>query len=309
MTVICLLAVAIPYAQSQVPTPGSGVKNQPIQQNATPGENHPPHDQRGTEKVPFVIKSVPTEQATQQAEEDRQERKAKAANEGGLTLYTGLLALFTLGLIVVGSIQVGLFVWQLRLARKGAEDAGKSAEAALKTANSLETANRAFVKMSHLPPGLAYNQMGETSVRMRVKNFGKTPARIIDVLVEFKCFDDIASIPDNPPIIETGSQVSAFLVEGDELFTGKQHSLGSPVIDKVQGGKITVLVWGYIDYLDAFDRRHRAGYGRVYNWTSDVEYDSVSHEDFKKRSNLDYVAKVGAYNYDSPYKDGQEYQV
>jgi hypothetical protein len=244
---ILLILTALLFAgsgvvQSQEPPPGHGITRQPVQQNPAPSQNPATEDQRGTEKIPLVIKSIPTEQTPQQAEENRKEREAKAANEWGLTFYTGLLAIFTFCLIFVGSVQIGLFVWQLRLMKKAAVDAGKSADAALKTAKSIETANRAFVKMSHEPPGLDLNEMGGASVQMRVKNFGKTPAIIIDVLFDFKCIDNIASIPVNPPIIENVTQGSAFLVEGDEFFFQHQHSLGAPVTDKLKGGKGTVLV-------------------------------------------------------------------
>jgi hypothetical protein len=187
--------------------------------------------------------------------------------------------------------------------KKTAEDGGKSAEAALKTAKSIETANRAFVKMSHLPPGLNFNAMGGAFVQMQVKNFGKTPARIVDVVFDFTCIADVASIPINPPIIDNRSQGSAFLVEGDEFFLNRQHALGAPLMDELKGGIGTVLVWGHIDYIDAFEQRHRSGYGRIYNFTRDIERDGVSTEDFEQRSNLDHVPRT-AYNYDRPYKEG-----
>jgi hypothetical protein len=45
-------------------------------------------------------------------------------------------AFFTLALVVVGSIQLGLFLWQLRLIRKSLIDAQESADAAAKAAEA-----------------------------------------------------------------------------------------------------------------------------------------------------------------------------
>ena len=118
------------YAQSQDPPPGRDLKGKPIQQSVTASKKPATEEQRGTEKVPFVIKSIPAEQTPQRAEESKKEREAKAANEWGLTFYTGLLAIFTFCLVAVGGVQVGLFVWQLRLIRDSLRDAKDAADAA-----------------------------------------------------------------------------------------------------------------------------------------------------------------------------------
>ena len=100
----------------------------------------------------------------------------------------------------------------------------------------------------------------------------------------------------------------AFLVKGDEFFFSHQRALGVTVVDQLQAGQGTLLVWGYIDYSDAFDRRHRAGYGRMYSFTRDIRYSNVPEEAYKQRSNLDLVTQA-TYNYDRPYKDGQDSQL
>ena len=61
------------------PSPSTGVKRQPIQQNPTASQKPATEDQRGTEKIPFVIKEIPSETTPEQAEQNRKEREAQAA--------------------------------------------------------------------------------------------------------------------------------------------------------------------------------------------------------------------------------------
>jgi hypothetical protein len=152
---------ALASAELQNPPPSSGVESKPVQQNAAASKSPTSQDQRGTEKMPLIIKSLPTEDTPEQAEQNRKEREAKAASDWWLKTYTGLLALFTFGLIIVGSVQIGVFYLQLKLIRQSLTDAKvaadaatTSSQAALETANSICLAERAYVKMSHLPPGL-----------------------------------------------------------------------------------------------------------------------------------------------------------
>ena len=163
------------------------------------------------------------------------------------------------------------------------------------------------MKLSHTPPGLILDDMGGLVVQLRVKNFGKTPARINEVRIHFQYLSDIASLPSSPPAIEKREDVLAFLVQDDEFFFSHQQTLGNTIVDNLRERVGTLLVWGYVDYTDAFDQRHRAGYGRIYGRDRDVQGTTQSDESFNNRSNLDLVTQA-AYNYDRPYKDSQDSQ-
>lgn len=111
--------------------------------------------------MPLVIKGMPTEKTPEQAAEDRKERDIKTAIDRELASYTGWQAIFTLVLIVVGIFQLGLFIWQLWLIRKSLADtkvaaqaAKINADAALEQAKAITLSERAYVRMSHTPPGL-----------------------------------------------------------------------------------------------------------------------------------------------------------
>ena len=56
-------------------------------------------------------------------------------------------------------------------------------------------------------------------------------------------------------------------------------------------------LYGYVDYIDQFGQRHRAGWARLYEPDRDDRQYYPSDDDFAKRSNLVFVAEEG-YNYD-----------
>lgn len=159
---------------------------------------------------------------------------------------------------------------------------------------------RAYLKLSHVSPGLELDNMGGVRVQLRVKNFGKTPARVNDVRMNVLYLPDIASLPIAPPPIDKPEDVMAFLVQEEELFFWHYRVPGDTVVANLKNTVGTLLVWGYVDYTDAFNERHLAGYGRTYNRSKDVREPTQSSESYKDRSNLDLVTKAD-YNYDRPY--------
>src|SRR5580704_6607651 len=101
------------------------------------------------------------------------------------------LALFTLGLLLVGAVQAGLFYRQLVLIRKGLKPAQDAAEAAKLNAQAVMEAERAhlypIVKDSNVRDVLKeVSRYGVTDdgpvtsphLTFHLKNYGKTPAII-----------------------------------------------------------------------------------------------------------------------------------
>ena len=161
-------------SQSKNPPPNSGDASQPIQKNPTLRKQPPSNDQRGTEKMPLFIKGIPTEKTPNQAAEDREEREIKTALDRDLTLYTGYQAIFTLVLIIVGSLQLGLFGWQLRMMRKSLVDGRSTARSALKTAQSLVRTERAYVFAKVEEAIFTLNADGVTNIQVKFQfiNYG-----------------------------------------------------------------------------------------------------------------------------------------
>ena len=92
----------------------------------------------------------------------------------------------TLGLVMVGAVQAGLFIWQLGLIRKGLADTKEAADAARDTAKATtdfvilarETAERqlrAYVFVDYARATLIRAKQ-KSFAEIVVRNFGKTPA-------------------------------------------------------------------------------------------------------------------------------------
>lgn len=131
-----------------------------------------------------------------------------------MTLHDFLLSAFTLALVVVGALQF----FQLR-----------------RTNVSAATVERAYVKMSHRPPGLTIEEAsGLFWVMIRVKNFGRTPARITDVLLKPALLPNGESLPTTPDYRRTRGQeaAKAFLVAEDEFDHGEVSGMGAENVDR-----------------------------------------------------------------------------
>ena len=129
---------------------------------------------------------------------------------------------------------------------------------------------RAYVKMSHTsPPGLDWAESGSNwfLVDVVVKNFGRTPARVIGVMLTYRVIPNGQTMPDTP--VYTGDDdwrdhAAAFLVTNDDFHQQGQFELSSTDKDAVVKQRATLFFYGYVDYIDQFGQRHRAGYGRQY---------------------------------------------
>jgi hypothetical protein len=135
---------------------------------------------------------------------------------------------------------------------------------------------------------------------MQVKNIGRTPARVVRVVLNIVYFPNAESLPMNPPYDEERPEaVLAFLVPEDEFFFTQRNTIGGEAeIERVNSGQANILVCGYVDYVDQFGQRHRAGYGRTYDPRQDINT-HLNEEAFRSRSNLALVTNR-AYNYDRP---------
>ena len=153
-----------------------------------------------------------------------------------------------------------------------------------------QTIERAYVKMSHPPPGLMFNSSG-CDVRITIKNDGVTPARITNAFVNLKIFNADERLP-TPPLYEVPERepVRAFLVKEDIINFTETFSITLEEFQAAPPNSI-LCVFGYVDYVDVFNVRHRGGYGRRYlpNATS---------------NNLGFVSQAG-YNYDRVRAPGE----
>jgi hypothetical protein len=123
---------------------------------------------------------------------------------------------------------------------------------------------RAYVDISHAPPGLEMNP-GDIRFSVQVKNHGRTPARVTRPVM-FLQLAEADSMPEQPEYGTPASgPISAFLMP-DETFN--QWELRPPfppdIVAMINNGQRHLWLIGYVDYIDKFDQRHRSGYARKY---------------------------------------------
>lgn len=278
---------------------GSAWSNDPVKPQTMGGNQKAKAEQRGTEKAPIFMKGdVTTQKTKEEADGDAEDRKQKSAVDKFLVKYTGLNSLFTLFLFVVALAQVGLFVWQLRLMREAVADAKDVASAAKRQSDSLILSERAYVKMSHVSPGVRWITGNDElfQIEVEVKNHGRTPADVTDVIIGAKLLGNGEPLPEPFPY-PTGERESipnAFLVTDETFFTTRHFPLRGQNLADAKCGAKKLWIFGHVDYIDTFKVRHRAGYVRVY----------IPHVDDGKQNNLFYMTE-GRYNYDRPRKKGE----
>jgi len=176
-----------------------------------------------------------------------------------------------------------------------------------RTDAAFRTAERAYVKMSHKPPGLRIGHEGAGDYRLdlEVTNFGRTPAMVTDVLVKLIALPPgqlLPLAPDYRLYHNPHASLKAFLVTNDTFtFTGWW---GWPILTKLIGEIRSttdeeLYVVGYVNYTDAFGNRYRSGYARKYDSWQDFwdQTDDPSREIYRHRNNLVFVTQEG-YNYD-----------
>jgi len=218
----------------------------------------------------------------------------------------GMLATFEGIATVLATAVIAWFTVALASSTKRLwKETMKASTAALKTAQNMEAAERAYVKMSHPSPGVVFHPGGICGIFIQVQNFGRTPARVTDVVLTFKELRNISDLPTTPDYSgarETPSQ--AFLVTNDSFRITRANIYDDARTALFKSGKEQLLVLGYVDYIDQFGQRHRAGYGRKYNAIMDRRDTYGTEEAFTLRNNLDLITQK-EYNYDHPRQHGE----
>lgn len=211
--------------------------------------------------------------------------------------------------------QAGISETQIDLSKKSARAAEQSANAAQEAVKATErmsenvvVSERAYVKMSHIPPGLKFINGGDLChVTIEVRNSGRTPAKITDILLKPQILDNGEMLPEKPDYRRSRQERihKGFLVANDYFFFHSDLFQISPEdVPRIKTGERVFWLYGYVDYIDEFGRRHRGGYGRRYAPHLDDRNRYANDEEFEKRSNLALELFRG-YNYDEPRKPGE----
>jgi hypothetical protein len=236
-----LCAATVAFSQQLPPTKGkSGQAQQP---SAT--------DQRGTQQAPFVVKVLPTPKTNEEATQEAKERNEKEALNRRITDATDTIAYFNKILAAVAVLQFLALIFQAWMLRR--------------TINTSRSSERAYVTMSHEAPGVVFDTEGLSSLTIKIKNYGRTPAKVTDTLLKPVILPPSEKLPPKPNYIrekENLESPKAFLVRDDYFIVTEYFDTKEQLA--IQEGPAILYLIGYVDYVDAFDRRHRGGYARKY---------------------------------------------
>jgi hypothetical protein len=195
------------------------------------------------------------------------------------------IAVFTLGLLIFTAVLTAVSYFQLQ---------GLS-----RSTRAFAATERAFVTMSHKAPGIDFFEGQFISALMEVRNFGGTPAKVTDTLLKPVLTPVGESLPEKPDYARDRGMPSskAFLVANEHFNIGENFVFEVDTPRKIQNSDLWFYLIGYVDYVDVFGTRHRAGYARRYV----PDRDEGPKE---TRNNLVLVAD-SAYTYDRPRRWGE----
>lgn len=297
---------AYAFASSNPPAPAPVIRANPPQGKAGDANHGPKAEQRGTKESPLFVEGLitakPSEQET--ARETR-ESKEKSANENLSIRLSGLNALFTGFLMLIALVQAYLFLRQLGYMRVSLRDTKIAAEAAKISSEAVMLAERAYLKVVFSKEGLQWKWTRRDApsgfeIDLSVKNFGRTPASVTDIRLGCSRREHEDLLPhDFPALIEKENREAApnaFLPPNDDTtahrFFGIRPESYTEVIESAQ----RLWVFAYVDYIDTFGKRHRAGSARYYEPIMEGGKDSALRQSPLRRFDFDRPRKQGEGN-------------
>lgn len=251
---------AVPEAK-RISEPGPAIGSQAVSQS----EN----SQGTTEQSPFHVRVVQSKDEATSAEARERNTYQREQESLKAQILSAIAAekqvVLTCLAVVISAIGILGLLGTIWLTRSSVQQAARAADAASANTAAMILAERAYVKMSILDPGVQWrNDDRQFYVKVVVKNFGRTPATVTDTRI-YACIREHGDLlPTEFPYPPRGEEArhTGFLVP-DEDF---QFERNFPIVrdSPRQDSSKRLWIFGHVDYI-ALGNRYRFGFARLYD--------------------------------------------
>lgn len=190
----------------------------------------------------------------------------KADTDRQLVEWTSVLALATVGAALVALGQLVMFLIQLRLMRRNAEDASVAANAARDSADVAKTAltelERPWLVIESYRVVLRSGQIDADHpnnwyISFIIKNLGRAPALIESCGVHIKDIDALPAAPDYTALSPLNCKAS--MAAGESTETG-QVGPAAEAARREDGSVARLVVYGRLTYRQLRGMTHQTGF-------------------------------------------------
>jgi hypothetical protein len=207
-----------------------------------------------------------TQRGEHQSNWEIEDGKERAANEQEAIRLSGINALLTGLLLVTAIAQVILFFWQLRLIRESAGDAQKAATAAHKSADaaqtqaqSLMTAQRAWLSFINVEARPFENARGPGvdgasgyRFQIQLRNAGNTPALSANLYSDGRLVPANAEVPAFGETPKNDVESRRGVLAQGVHFSSAPYLLLARDLAALQNRQVRLFLFARIEYEDIF---------------------------------------------------------
>jgi hypothetical protein len=261
--ILSMLVLSISASQAENekdlhnPSPNSPLVGKPEHKHSGQANNRAPHDGRGTENNPLVIKGIPAPKDPQEAQEDHRDKEIKTSLDQQLNILTGWQTGFAGMMFIATAVQVFLFWWQLAIMRETLNASKTAADAAANTANYLINIERAYVFVK-ICESTINSETWDASAKIWLVNYGKTPAIIRIIRGWIKFLDAVPNELPKPTEAEDLWKDGVVLAPGPDpqviITAGPTRTkFNQSQFDSISGTR-TFYCMGVVEYQDVFGK-------------------------------------------------------
>ncbi len=277
---LLLLFSLLSQSQPPSPTPGKAVKEQQSQRKQKENEA------TGANDTPQPSLGIGGQVITQANPNGTNQRNEKSATDWWLTRFTGALVLVAILQFWAMHKQAKFMRKGLRISIRAARSTKQAALAAKSSADAVQNIEHAWVFMEAVKFPERQTLAWRTEVTDRdmeellqavgvVKNYGRTPARVVYHRGEVQ-LGDSATTPPNPSIYERTDSVTInpFFIPPKETHGFIHMTFPTrSVLTRIEIGHLRHVpphwfLWfcGFLDYEDVFGRTYTLRYCYLLDW-------------------------------------------